>query len=71
VREDSQFDGPNGQVVLSLLAQDYKAFDGIKYPTQMKLKVSTGGQDFEFNMKILEVKHNVTIEDKKFAKPSA
>jgi len=71
VREDSQFEGPNGQVVLSLLAQDYKAFDGIKYPTQMKLKISVGGQDFEFNMKILDVKHNVTIDDTKFAKPSA
>ena len=71
VRQDSQFEGPQGQVVVSLLAQDYKAFDGIKYPTLLKLKVSAGGQDFEFNMKILEVKHNVTIEDTKFAKPSA
>ena len=71
VRQDSQFEGPQGQVVVSLLAQDYKAFDGIQYPTQLKLKVSAGGQDFEFTMKILEVKHNVTIEDSKFAKPSA
>lgn len=71
VRQDSEFEGGQGQVALSLLAQDYKAFDGIKYPTQVKLKVSAGGQDFEFTMKILEVKHNVTIEDTKFAKPSA
>jgi outer membrane lipoprotein-sorting protein len=71
VRQDSQFEGAQGQIVLSLLAQDYKAFDGIKYPTQLKMKVSAGGQNFEFNMKILEVKHNVTIEDTKFAKPSA
>ena len=71
VREDSQFEGPQGQVALTMLAQDYKAFDGIKYPTQMKLKVSVGGQSFEFSMKVVEVKHNVTIEDTKFAKPSA
>ena len=71
VRQDSQFEGAQGQVVLSLLAQDYKPFDGIKYPTQLKLKVSAGGQTFEFNMKVLEVKHNVPIEETKFAKPSA
>ena len=71
VRQESQFEGAQGQVVLSLVPQDYKAFDGIKYPTLLKLKISAGGQDFEFNMKVLEVKHNVTIEDAKFAKPSA
>ena len=71
VRQDSEFEGANGQVVLSLVPKDYKAFDGIKYPTQMKVKVSAGGQSFEFNMKIVEVKHNVTIEDTKFAKPPA
>jgi hypothetical protein len=37
----------------------------------MKLKISVGGQSFELNMKILDVKHNVTIEDTKFAKPPA
>lgn len=71
VRQESQFEGAQGQVALTLEPRDYKPFDGIKYPTQMKLKISAGGQDFEFNMKILEVKHNVTIEDTKFAKPSA
>lgn len=71
VRQDSEFEGANGQVVLSVVPQDYKAFDGIKYPTQMKLKISVGGQSFELNMKILDVKHNVTIEDTKFAKPPA
>jgi outer membrane lipoprotein-sorting protein len=71
LRQESQFEGPQGQVTLSLVPQDYKAFDGIKYPTQLKLKFSAGGQSFEFTMKVLEVKHNVKIEDTKFAKPSA
>lgn len=71
VRQESQFEGPHGQVILSLVPQDYKAFDGIQYPTQLKLKVSVGDQSFEFTMKIFEVKHNVKIEDTKFAKPSA
>lgn len=71
VRQESQFEGAQGQVALRLEPQDYKPFDGIKYPTLLKLKISTGGQSFELNMKILEVKHNVTIEDTKFAKPPA
>ena len=42
-----------------------------QYPTKLTLKVSAGGQSFEFAMKIIEVKHNVKIEDTKFTKPSA
>jgi putative lipoic acid-binding regulatory protein len=71
VRQESQYEGAHGQIVLTLAPQDYKAFDGIQYPTKLTLKVSTGGQSFEFAMKIIEVKHNVKIEDTKFTKPSA
>ena len=71
LRQESQFEGPQGIVKVTMLAQDYKAFDGLKYPGQLKLKISAGGQNFDFTMKVLEVKHNVKIEDAKFAKPSA
>jgi zinc protease len=71
IRQESDFEGPQGAVSLVMLPQEYKTLNGLKYPSQIKMKVSTGGQTFEFMMKIVDVKHNVTIEDAKFAKPSA
>jgi zinc protease len=70
VRQQSDFQGPQGPVSVQLLAADYKEFDGVKYPTRLKIKFSTGGQSFEFSMNVTEVKHNVPIEDSRFAKPS-
>lgn len=71
VRQDSEFEGPQGVVNVTALPQDYRAEDGVKYPHLIKIKFSAGGQTFEFTMKVLEVKHNVKIDDAKFAKPSA
>jgi len=71
VRQDSEFEGGQGTVTVSVLPQDYKAFDGINYPNTLKMKVSTGGQSFEFTMRFLEIQHNVKIEEAKFAKPAA
>jgi hypothetical protein len=71
VRQDSEYQGAQGPVNVSMLAQDYKAVDGIKYPHLLKLKFSVGGQSFDFNMNVTDVKHEVKIEDAKFAKPAA
>lgn len=71
VRQDSEYQGAQGLVNVSTLAQDYKAVDGIKYPHLLKLKFSVGGQTYEFNMNVAEVKHEVKIDDAKFAKPAA
>ncbi|HVV70829.1 MAG TPA: hypothetical protein VHI52_04900, partial [Verrucomicrobiae bacterium] len=71
LRQDSAFDGPQGAVGVSVLAQGYKAIEGIQYPSAMKMKISAGGQTFEMTMKFLEVQHNVKIDPAKFAKPSA
>jgi zinc protease len=71
IRQESELQGPQGQINVILLAQDYKAVDGIKYPHLLKIKISAGGQTFEFNWNVIEVKHDVKIEDAKFTKPSA
>ena len=71
VRQDSEYQGAQGLVNVSTLAQDYKPVDGIKYPHLLKLKFSVGGQTFEFNMNVTDVKHEVKIDDAKFAKPAA
>jgi len=71
VRQESEFEGPPGRVTLVLQPREYKTLDGLKYPTQLKLKGSAGEQSFEFKIRIVEAKHNVEIEDAKFAKPEA
>jgi hypothetical protein len=70
VRQESEFEGPQGVVNINMLTQDYKTFDGLKYPGVTKLKISVGGQNIEFTMKAVDVKHNVKIDAAKFAKPA-
>lgn len=70
IRQESQYEGPDGAVTVSLFPQDYKVFDGLKFPGALKLKFSSAGQGFEFTLKFLDVKHNVEIDSAKFAKPA-
>jgi hypothetical protein len=70
VRQDSQFEGPAGAVNINILPQDYKTIDGLKFPGAMKMKVTSGGQEYEFSLKFLNVKHDVEIDSAKFAKPA-
>jgi outer membrane lipoprotein-sorting protein len=70
IRQDSQYEGPEGAVTVSTLPQDYRTLDGLKYPGAQRMKFSSAGQGFEFTLKILEVKHNVEIDPAKFAKPA-
>jgi hypothetical protein len=70
IRQDSEFQGPQGVVKVSTFPRDYKAFDGLKFPGAMKMKISAGSQEFEFTMKFLSVKNNVEIDAAKFAKPA-
>ena len=70
LRQESQYEGQDGAAKVNVLPQDYKALDGLKYPGVMKIKFSSGGQDYEFSMKFLNVKHNVEIDSAKFAKPA-
>lgn len=71
LRQDSEFEGPQSRVNVTVLVQDYKTVDGIKVPSQLKMKYSMADQAFEFTMKFVEVKFNPPIDDSKFAKPAA
>ena len=70
VRIESEYEGPQGVINANLFPGDYKVFDGLKLPCAMKLKTSSGGQGLEFTIKFLSVKHNVEVDDSKFAKPA-
>src|SRR5207245_4527818 len=70
VRQESELEGPQGKLIASVRLDDFRAVEGVKYPFDLKFKINSGGQDFEFAIKVKEVKHNVTIEEAKFAKPA-
>ena len=71
MRQESELEGPQGRVSVATQVQEYKTVEGLKHPSQLKLKVTVGDQTFEFTMKVLEVKYNVPLDDAKFAKPAA
>jgi hypothetical protein len=70
IRQESELEGPQGKVAATVRLDDFRAVDGVKYPFNLKFKINTGGQDFEFGIKVKELKHNVAIEDARFAKPA-
>ena len=71
IRQESEFEGPQGKVSLTVRLTDFRPVDGIKYAHSLKFKISTGEQELEFAIKVKEVKHNVAIEDAKFVKPTS
>lgn len=71
IQQQSEFEASQGKVNMVIQAKDYKTFEGLKYPAEATMKYSLGDQSFEFKLKILEIKHNVPVDDAKFAKPAA
>ena len=66
VRRESEQESPQGKMPTELLLEDYRAVDGVKMPFVVK----TNTPAMAFTIKLEEVKHNVAIDDAKFAKPS-
>jgi len=70
IRQESEFEGPQGKVGVTVRLTDFRPVDGIKYAHSLKFRIRAGEQELEFAIKVKEVKHNVTIEDAKFSKPT-
>jgi hypothetical protein len=58
-------EGPQGTTPVSIHLSDYREVDGVKMPFESKLT----NPAFTMVFKITDVKHNVPIDDAKFAKP--
>src|SRR5262245_35528485 len=71
IRQQSEFVGPDGTIGVTVRMADYRSVDGAQYAHSLKFKIAAGGQEFEFAIKIKEIKHNVAIEDGKFVKPTS
>ncbi|HST20102.1 MAG TPA: hypothetical protein VLR90_03235 [Blastocatellia bacterium] len=66
-RRDFVLDSPQGQMPTETYLEDYKEVDGIKIP----FTIRQTNPAVAFTIKVLEVKHNVPVDDAKFNKPAS
>lgn len=66
VRLDTERDSPQGKMAIEAYMSDYKQVDGVNIPHTMKQVTPM----FSMTIKMVEIKHNVPVEDAKFAKPA-
>jgi hypothetical protein len=66
IRRDLERESPQGKMLIEAYLENYKEVDGIKTPFTVRQVTPA----MTFMVKIDEVKHNVPVEDAKFAKPS-
>ena len=66
VRTDYDAETAQGKMPMSSVLSDYREVDGVKVPFSTSVKSAV----MEYTVKIDSVKHNVAVEDTKFAKPA-
>jgi hypothetical protein len=66
VRKDMERESPQGQIPVEVYLEDYREVDGVKIPHTLRQNIPM----FSLTIKIEEIKHNVSIEDARFAKPA-
>lgn len=67
IRRDSERETPQGKILAETYLEDYREVDGVKEP--FLIRVSS--PDFNFTIRLQEIKHNIEIEDSRFSKPQA
>ncbi len=65
VRADAERENPQGVALVESYFEDYRDIDGVKLPFAVRQVTPM----FELTLKFNEVRHNVEIDDAKFAKP--
>lgn len=67
VRTDGERETAQGKLLGETFLEDYREVDGIKTPFTLRVNNPV----ISFTIKLTEVKHNVPVDDAKFAKPAA
>ncbi len=65
IRTDTSRTSPEGEVQIQAFMEDYRVVDGINMPHTVRQVTA----QFTMVIRITEVKHNVTLDDKMFKKP--
>lgn len=66
IRTDTERDLPDGKMAIEVYMSDYKQVDGVNIPHTLKQVTPM----FAMTIKMAEIKHNVAVDDAKFAKPA-
>ncbi|MFN0107901.1 MAG: hypothetical protein ACKVZH_03535 [Blastocatellia bacterium] len=66
IRTDTERSSPDGKMAIEVYMSDYKQVDGVNIPHTLKQVTPM----FSMTIKMVEVKHNLAVEDAKFAKPA-
>jgi outer membrane lipoprotein-sorting protein len=66
IRQDAERETGQGKLAIEIYVEEYKMVDGVNIPH----KVRQVSPLFSMTIKFAEVKHNVEIDEAKFAKPS-
>jgi outer membrane lipoprotein-sorting protein len=66
IRQDAERETAQGKVAMEVYMEDYKLVDGVNIPHKVRQITPM----FSMTIKFAEVKHNVEIDDAKFAKPA-
>jgi hypothetical protein len=67
LRRDQTETSPEGKIPVQLYFEDFRDVDGVKLPFTTRQVAAQG----DAILRVTEVKHNVVIDDAKFAKPKA
>lgn len=67
LRQDVERESPQGKQAIQSFMDNYKEVDGVKLPFSLRQVTP----QFTIDIKIDEIKHNVSIDDAKFTKPAA
>ena len=66
VRHDTERESPQGKMAIESTFEDYRAVDGVQVVHTIKQSTPA----YALVIKMTEVKHNVAVDDAKFAKPA-
>jgi hypothetical protein len=66
LREDALYEGPQGKLPIETRYADYREVDGVKLAFQWTQKTPVG----ETIIKIIEIRHNVEVDDARFTRPA-
>lgn len=66
VRQDAERETGQGKLAIEVYMEEYKMVDGVNIPHKVRQVTPV----FSMTIKFTEVKHNVPIDDAKFAKPA-
>ncbi len=67
LRNEIERDTPEGRAIFETNFDDYREVDGVKIP----FTVSLANPNLNLVIKLTEVRHNVPVDDARFAKPAA